>query len=306
MLRREATVLCLNDVGRRLTPDEVVVIIAEEDPVARAVSALWGSPPPVEGHVDGVPLRRLNARTLLLGRPGHHVHDEDLDRKLPLAVREQRPTLLFPSIHRSEMNVPCLTVHPLGNPGPRAEVGGRPRTVVPTDPRRMAAALRLLDDGALGIGMRATFEATHHGPALELPAFFVEIGYGGSPGPPDAAVRLLAQTIAEIEPDPSDRVAMGVGGGHYVPHFSELALRRRWAFGHLISRHALVEVDRATAAQAYAASGGAEGVVYARAEDARHPALEGLGPRLRDSDAPPRISGPARPSTDAFHSASGT
>lgn len=289
-----------------MTSDEVVVIISSEDPVAQAVAALWGTLPSVGEHVDGTPLRRLNSRTLLLERPGRHVHDEGLDAKLPVTVRDRLPTLLFPSIHRSEMHVACLTVHPLGNPGPRADVGGRPRTVVPTDPRRMAAALRLLHEGAPKIGLRATFEATHHGPALGLPAFFVEIGYGDAPGPPVAAVRLLAQTIPEIEPDAYDRIALGVGGGHYVPHFSDLVVRRRWAFGHLLSRHALAELDRATAFRAYAASGGAEGVVYARAEDARHPALEGVGPRLRDADAPPRISGPARPTTDASPSASGT
>jgi D-tyrosyl-tRNA(Tyr) deacylase len=299
--------LCPDRVGPPLTSEELVVVISEEDPVARAVSAVWGGLPSLGDHIDGVPLRRLNARTIVLGRPGRHIHDEGLDRKLPAAMVARRPTILFPSIHRSEQNVPCLTVHPLGNPGPRADVGGRPRTFVPADPRRMAKALRLLDEGAASFGMRATFEATHHGPALDLPAFFVEIGYGPAPDPPSAAVQLLARIILEIEADPSDHVAFGVGGGHYVPHFSDLVLRRRWAFGHLISRHALAELDRATAAQAYAVSGGAEGVVYARAEDARHPALEGLGPRLRDSDAPPRgSSNEARPITDASRSASGT
>lgn len=289
-----------------MTPDEVVVVVSSEDPVARAVAAFWGTPPSAGLHVDGAAVRRLNSRTLLLQRPGRHVHDEGLDRKLPASLTERGPSLVFPSIHRSEMQVPCLTVHPLGNPGPRADVGGQPRTLVPADPRRMGTALRLLDEGARAIGMRATFEATHHGPALDLPAFFVEIGFSEPEGPPEPAVRLLARTIPEIEPDPTDRVALGVGGGHYVPHFSDLVLRRRWAFGHLLSRHALAEIDRPTAHRAFETSGGAEGVVYARAEDARHPALEGLGPRLRDADASPREPGSARAATDASRSASGT
>lgn len=293
-------------IGPAVTAEEVVVVISEEDPVAVKVAALWGGLPALGDHVDGVSLRRLNSRTLLLGRPGRHIHDDGFDRKLPRAVLAQRPTLLFPSIHRSQQNVPCLTVHPLGNPGPRAEVGGRPRTLVPADPRRMAGALRLLDEGAASFGMHATFEATHHGPALDLPAFFVEIGYGESPAPLPEAVQLLAQTIPEIESDPSDRVALGVGGGHYAPHFSDLVLRRRWAFGHLLSRHAIAEIDRRTAQEAYSLSGGAEGVVYVRAEDINRPQLAGIGPRLRDSDAPPRPPGGRRSTTDVSRSVSGT
>jgi len=281
------TVLCLANLGRKVTA-EVVVIVSEVDPVAGAVSTGWGTLPASGGHVDGAPLRRLNEKVLVVRRPGAHIHDEGLDLRLPTALREARPTLVFPSIHRSERNVPCLTVHPLGNPGPRAEVGGRPRKLVPTDPRRMTAALRLLDEGAGPLGWEATYEATHHGPEVGLPSFFIEIGYGELSQPPPEAVRLLTDVIPRIVVDSADRVALGVGGGHYVPHFTELALRRSWAFGHLISRHALEELDRTTAAEAYAGTPGTEGVLFARAQDARHPVLEGLGPRLREQDAPLR------------------
>jgi D-aminoacyl-tRNA deacylase len=267
---------------------EIVVIVSGIDPVAGAVAEHWGVPPAFEGHVDGAPLRRLNERVLVVRRPIAHIHDEGVDLRFPVSVREARPTLVFPSIHRSERDVPSLTVHPLGNPGPRAEVGGRPRTLVPTDPRRMAAALRLLDEGAGPVKLAATYEATHHGPALSLPAFFIEIGYGALARPPSEAVELLANVIPRIEVDPVDRIALGVGGGHYVPHFTELALRRRWAFGHLLSRHALPELERATAIEAYGGTPGAEGIIFARAEDARHPALDGVGPRLREQDAPLR------------------
>ncbi|MGA7477004.1 MAG: D-aminoacyl-tRNA deacylase [Thermoplasmata archaeon] len=285
---------------------DIVVVVSDVDPVADAVATEWGTLPAADGHVDGAPIRQLTDRAVVVRRPGAHIHDEDVDLRLPPALREARPTLIFPSIHRSERNVPSLTVHPLGNPGPRAELGGRPRTLAPSDPRRMATALRLLDEGAAPLGMGATYEATHHGPAVALPAFFIEIGYAELPHPPREAVRLLAEVIPRITGSPEDRVALAVGGGHYVPHFTDLALRRKWAFGHILSRHALEELDRATAADAYARTEGAEGVVYARAEDARHPALEAVGPRLRDQDAPPRERGPARTATGDARSASGT
>ncbi|MGA8663638.1 MAG: D-aminoacyl-tRNA deacylase [Thermoplasmata archaeon] len=265
-----------------------VLVASESDPVARAVAELWGTLPATGDHVDGVPLRRFPSGALLLHRQELHIRDDHLDRSLPTAMRQAETTLVFPSIHRSERNVPCLTVHPLGNPGPSAEVGGRPRTLVPTDPPRMADALRRLDEREQEVGLKVTFEATHHGPELELPAFFVEIGFGTMNAPPIEAVRAFAEVLPELRPSPKDRVALAVGGGHYAPHFTELVRERDWAFGHILSRHALAEVDRETARHAYLGSRGADGIVTARAEDLILPALEGIGPRLKDADAPRR------------------
>jgi D-tyrosyl-tRNA(Tyr) deacylase len=270
----------------------LLLVVSEADPVARAVAARWGALAATGDHVDGVPVRELPTGALVLHRPSLHIHDELLDRRLPANLRGPGRVLVFPSIHRSESQIACLTVHPLGNPGAEAEVGGRPRSLVPADAPRMADALRRLAERKSEVGLSTTYEATHHGPELELPAFFVEIGYGDLPGPPDAAVRALAETLPLLEPSVGDRVALAVGGGHYAPHFTDLTLRRGWAFGHILSRHALASIDGPTARRAYSATLGAEGVVAARVEDLGLPALEGVGPRLRDRDAPPRGAAP--------------
>jgi D-tyrosyl-tRNA(Tyr) deacylase len=268
-----------------------LVVVSDEDPVARAVASRWGTPAAVGDHVEGAAIRALSPLALMLRRPGLHIHDDHLEALLPESVRVSRPTLVYPSIHRSERNVSCLTVHPLGNPGESAEVGGRPRTLVPTDPPRMAAALRALAEGGDRVGLPATFEATHHGPELDLPAFFVEIGYGEEPEPPSAAVQVLADMIPHLTPVEGDRVALAVGGGHYAPHFTDLALKRRWAFGHLLSRHALSSLTPEVARRALEQTPGADGWLPARQEDAGHPAMQDLGHRCRESDAPTRNRG---------------
>lgn len=281
-----------------------LLVVSEADPVATRVVERWGTPPATGELVAGVPIRRLSEAALLLRRPGLHIHDERLDQRLPSGLRERGLTLVFPSIHRSEQNVRCLTVHPLGNPGPNADVGGRPRTLSPTDPLRMTALLRAFAERAAPLGLSATFEATHHGPEVGLPAFFAEIGYGEDAAPSDETVRILAEELPRIEVDPHDRVALGVGGGHYAPHFTDLATRRSWAFGHLLSRHALGEIDATLARAAWERSPGATGVLYARAEDAKSPALDGVGPRLRDGAAARRE--PRDGVTPASRPASGT
>jgi D-tyrosyl-tRNA(Tyr) deacylase len=285
-----------------MTVPEYLVVLSDEDPVARAVSAIWGVPEAVGVSVEGTPLRKLSDRAWSLRRAGPHVRDEHLERLLPPELLAAGITLVFPSIHRSAQNVRCLTVHPLGNLGSAAEVGGRPRTLNPTDPRRMSSALRRLADHRDRTGMPASFEATHHGPELAVPAFFIEIGFGDADAPPPEAVRTLAEVIPDLEADPKDRVALAVGGGHYAPHFTDLALKRRWAFGHIVSRHGMEGLDRSTAEAAWAATPDAEGIVFARAEDARHPVWDGVGPRLRDQDAAVREGA----TTSGARSASGT
>ena len=272
----------------------LLVVISATDPVAVPTAERWGTPPATGEHLDGAPIRELAPGVRLVRRPGPHIHDEDLDRRLPPAIRAERPTLVFPSIHRSEQNVSSLTVHPLGNPGPTADVGGAPGRLVPTDPLRMAAALRALSEGAGALGVPVTFEATHHGPALELPAFFLEIGYGAEAGPPDPAVALLARVLPELTPSVGDRVALALGGGHYAPHFTELVLSRRWAVGHILSKHALEVADRGVVAAAWTGTPGAGGILYSRAADAERPNVAGIAGRLRDGDAP-RRTGPPTP-----------
>ncbi|MCI4367123.1 MAG: D-aminoacyl-tRNA deacylase [Thermoplasmata archaeon] len=191
-------------------------------------------------------------------------------------------------MHRSAGNRETLTVHPLGNPGPTAEVGGVPRYLTPTDPRRMADAFRRVADLADGMGWPASFEATHHGPALEQPAFFVEIGAADFTHPPKVAVLGFARLLGELRPDPQDRIAVGLGGGHYAPHFSELVRERRWAFGHLLPDHALVQGGGSTVLDAIRQTPGAEGALYQRARDAEGAVWAGQVQRLRDGDAPRR------------------
>jgi D-aminoacyl-tRNA deacylase len=152
----------------------------------------------------------------------------------------------------------------------------------------MTGALRRLAEVAGSVGLSATFEATHHGPALAQPALFVEIGFAEDDAPPPDAVAALARVLFEFAEDPRDRIVVGAGGGHYAPHFTDLALSRRWAFGHIISKHALALASPATLRTALEKTPGAEGVLFHRAADAEGAAERGLGPRLSESEQPKR------------------
>ena len=262
-----------------------LIVVSEQDPVAPTVAEAWGTPVSTGLTVEGTPIRDLGGGVYLLRRPGLHIRDERFDRLLPGPFSAVTVPLVVPSVHRSDSQTACWTVHPIGNPGPEAEVGGVPSELVPTAPRLMTAALRALHEERASAGLGVTFEATHHGPSVEHPAFFVEIGWGDTGGPPAAAVAALGRVLPRLAPDDSDRLAVGIGGGHYAPHFTELALERRWSLGHILSRHALERTTPGVLRQALERTPGAEGFLFARASDAELPPLQGLAARLRDSGA---------------------
>jgi D-tyrosyl-tRNA(Tyr) deacylase len=266
-----------------------LIVVSEEDATAQLIAEHWATPASTGEFVDGTPVRHLAAGVDLLRRPGLHIYDSRLDRALPTRLRSV--PFVFPSRHRSESQIACLTVHPLGNLGPTAEVGGEPGRLVPAVARLMADALRQEQEPAQSVGVPATYEATHHGPLLHQPAFFVEI----SNALPDTDRRKMAASLSEalvdLDEDPSDRVAVGVGGGHYAPHFTELALKRRWAFAHIVPRHVLEGLTPEVMQQLREGVPPPEGALFQRAADAERPEWKAWGARLRDPDAPPRPTG---------------
>lgn len=147
------------------------------------------------------------------------------------------------SRHRAASGKPTLTVHPIGNWN-NADFGGKERTLVPTSPFWMSEALRCLKRRTQEMELTefgVSFEATHHGPFLESPIFFIEIGSDESKWelrPPAEAIAkaLLDLFKTEWRDDP---VAVGLGGGHYQPRITDVILDFRMSVGHMIPTYAM-------------------------------------------------------------------
>jgi len=186
--------------------------------------------------------------TILVTIPEHHLYRDHLDRDLEAAFGHRTEVVVYLSKHVSASRRPSLTVHPIGNPR-GAEFGGQPETLVPSAPRWMTAALRGLRKEARGLPYNVTFEATHHGPYLTTPTFYIEQGSTDTEWADLAASRAIARVLLALEPGDAP-IAIGLGGGHYVPRHTDLALERRIAFGHLLAAYALEggsgrEIDQA-------------------------------------------------------------
>ena len=195
-------------------------------------TAIWKE----AGEFAGATARR-HGDDLLVTIPDLHLYHDHVDREVAAVLGERPELVVFLSKHRSESETPSLTVHPIGNVGPAA-FGGQPGVLVPTAPLAMTETLRAIRREAEGLPFEVTFEATHHGPFLETPAFFIEAGSTEKEWRDVRAAEALMRALLTVEPR-SSPVAIGIGGGHYVPRLTDVALTRDIAFGHLLAGHAL-------------------------------------------------------------------
>ncbi len=146
--------------------------------------------------------------------------------------------IVFLSRHSSSKGVPSFTVHAEGNWSEDSHLGGRPKELSVSSPSRMLGALAAI--GRINAtGMQVTYEATHHGPMLEVPSYFVELGGDEATVSNAKFAELLAAAVADsIERGAEyEKVAIGIGGTHYPEKFTRLGLEGRYAFGHIMSRH---------------------------------------------------------------------
>jgi len=187
-----------------------------------------------EGTHEGQPCY-VRGADLLATIQEVHLFADNVDAQVSKSCGVEIDSVIFLSRHKAASGIPTLTVHPIGNFS-KADFGGRPATLVKSMPDMMTSALRDLMKNAAGLGFQISFEVTHHGPYLEAPAMFIEIGSSeGNWGNKEAA-KAIADTLLSPKPIIAPK-AIGIGGGHYAPRFSEVVSTKRISFGHMITNH---------------------------------------------------------------------
>lgn len=191
------------------------------------------------GSFEGLPVRERPG-FLMVETPRLHLECDLIDRRLK-AGGLRFDAILVASKHKAESGRPALTVHPIGNVG-QADFGGMPGRLVPTAPVVMGRVLRRLVVEARGLKHQVTFEATHHGPYLETPTAFVEIGTDERAwSDPDIGRRVARAMLAAGEPSVGDEAPtlVMVGGSHYAPRATDLVRQSKANVGHILPGHAL-------------------------------------------------------------------
>lgn len=220
-----------------------------------------------------------------------HLFADNVDVQVSKAFGSKIDSVVFLSRHKAASAIPTLTIHPIGNFA-KADFGGRPGTLVKALPDMMTSALRDLTKNAAGLGFQVSFEVTHHGPYLEAPTMYIEIGSSEDNWGNKEAAKAIATTLLSSNLVVAPKV-VGIGGGHYAPRFSEVVASKRVSFGHMIANHFADHADDgalgAAVRMALDYSDGAE-MVYihkksmtrARATHLRH-LVQSLGAKAIDS-----------------------
>ncbi len=191
-----------------------------------------------------------------------HIFHDNVDLELIQVLGEKPKCVIYASRHRSESGRRSLTIHPIGNFG-KAEVGGREQTLVPSSPQMMTQALRILKKKAKKLDYAVSFEATHHGPYLQTPTFFIEIGSDENAWRDEEAAKVIAETILETHTT-NYPVGIGVGGGHYAPRITDVVLERKISFGHIVPTYAVSYVTPEMANQVVGSTANAKKVYFHR------------------------------------------
>ena len=170
-----------------------------------------------------------------------HLYHDNIDSEIEKKIKIKFDTVIFASKHKSESGVKTLSVHPVGNYS-KPEYGGMEKTLVNTSPHLMTNALRIMKKK--NKTYHVCFEVTHHGPCLKTPAFFIEIGSDEKCWKDENAGKILAETIIETVKNPEKHpVLIGVGGGHYAPRFTEIALSKKVSFAHMLPKYQIENID---------------------------------------------------------------
>ena len=153
--------------------------------------------------------------------------------------------IIFASRHKSEKKEKTLSIHAPGN-WKEAELGGESEKVCPTSAQFQKQFFEILHENVKKYELneyKVTLECTHHGPLINKPCIFVEIGSTDFEWNDRRAAFVMAKTIKETideyKENPYREVAIGIGGPHYCPNFNKVQLDSNVALSHIIPEYAL-------------------------------------------------------------------
>ena len=155
--------------------------------------------------------------------------------------------IVFISRHSSISGTPTLSVHTPGNLS-EAELGGLPRRVSVSPANTMRDALKAMVQfkEEVHLNYEVSYECTHHGPSINVPAMFAELGSSPKQWNDSKAAEVVAHaTMKAISKfgKSQAKAVLGIGGPHYSEKFTRIALENEIAFGHMIPKYAIPCID---------------------------------------------------------------
>jgi D-aminoacyl-tRNA deacylase len=194
-------------------------------------------------HQNPIYTADINKNKILLITLSHEsVNAQSLPESFPEAK-----LLVFISRHCSASGKPTLSVHTPGNFA-EAGLGGLPRNVSVSPATAMRDALKALQEQKeqMKLEYEVSYECTHHGPSLNVPTMFVELGSSEPQWQDSRAAEAVAHAamsaIANFSA-PTNAAVLGIGGTHYNQKFTAMAMDEEAVFSHMIPKYAISTID---------------------------------------------------------------
>jgi len=177
--------------------------------------------------------------------PKESIYLENIDKEI------EADLFIFATTHRSKSGIHSLSAHVCGN-WAIAELGGNDKKLCLAAASYIKESLIKLQEFAKNLEFDIVQEVTHHGPYLEKPCFFIEIGSDETQWVRKDAGDIIAKTIMYLlEKDmPEHKVVVGIGGLHTMPNFKKIIFNQDIAIGHCCPKYMLEHLDKEMLLQA--------------------------------------------------------
>ena len=187
---------------------------------------------------NGRDIKLYTINTPLITRDG-------LDKKIEADV------FLFISRHRADGGRASLTVHPIGNFG-KAGAGGKDGQLGISSPEYLKKILKELTKNIEGSEYEATLESTHHGPFMEKPALFVELGSNEKYWEDKEGAKIVAKSLMKVLDSKNNNyeAVFVVGGSHYSHVANKALLNSDFSVSHICPKHNFENLNTETLKQA--------------------------------------------------------
>jgi D-aminoacyl-tRNA deacylase len=158
--------------------------------------------------------------------------------------------IIFASKHASKNPSKTFSLHAPGN-FRNADYGGKVGKLCKTSALALKYLFQRLNENAKNMpDYQVTLEATHHGPLIEKPCLFIEIGSTITEWQNKEAGEVIAKTIADFQEfekwkneikNKDIKIAIGIGGPHYCPNFNKIQLSQdsKIAISHILPEYIL-------------------------------------------------------------------
>jgi len=167
------------------------------------------------------------------------IYAESIDKKIP------GDFFIFATKHSSKEERKTFSIHAPGNFN-KADFGGRQGRICKTSAFFLKHLFIILNSETkkANSDYEMTLEVTHHGPYLEKPCCFIEIGTTEEEWQDIKAGEIITRTISKAiktfnqeQAKKEWKVVVGIGSPHYTPNFNKIQLNSEYAISHIIPNY---------------------------------------------------------------------